>query len=261
MTVLPLSPTGDRGRPAIRHDTRRRELTVLARTPLSERYVRFTLGGDALAGFASIGPDDHVKLFFPTATGQASRHYTPADFRTAGESGRPELDIEFVLHGDSGPASAWALRAETGSTLELGGPRGSRLAPAGFADALLIADPTGLPALLRWVRTYRLRLPLRVVLFGDGAADLTALLDGPERDAGRVAIVTEAELESTVRATPITADTFVWAAGDAAALLPVRRYLKHDLALPAANRSLHGYWRRGVADFDHHAPLDATDPD
>ena len=70
--------------------------------------------------------------------------------------------------------------------------------------------------------------------------------------------------EAAVRADAdydIDTDTFVWAAGEADALVPVRRWLKHELGLPPENRVLQGYWRRGDDRFDHHAPLDPADPD
>ncbi len=64
-----------------------------------------------------------------------------------------------------------------------------------------------------------------------------------------------------LRAQDVDADTFVWAAGEATALIPVRRWLKAEAGLPKENLSLHGYWKRGEAGLDHHAPLDPADPD
>jgi NADPH-dependent ferric siderophore reductase len=68
------------------------------------------------------------------------------------------------------------------------------------------------------------------------------------------------DLLETVSAQDIDQDTFVWAAGEAGALVPVRRHLKAQ-QLPRENLSLHGYWRRGESGLDHHAPLDPSDPD
>ena len=48
----------------VRHEPRRRELEVKSVQQVSAHMVRVTLGGD-LAGFTSLGFDDHVKLFFP----------------------------------------------------------------------------------------------------------------------------------------------------------------------------------------------------
>jgi NADPH-dependent ferric siderophore reductase len=39
---------------------------------LSPRMVRVTFGGDDLADVASLGPDDHARVFFPDRTGQTA---------------------------------------------------------------------------------------------------------------------------------------------------------------------------------------------
>ena len=92
--------------------------------------VRVTFTGDDLAAFGWNGPAAHIKLIFPE-DGQAEppmpqpdgprptriRTYTPRRFDPA----VPELDVEFVLHGD-GPASTWAAQAQAGQALVLGGP-------------------------------------------------------------------------------------------------------------------------------------------
>jgi NADPH-dependent ferric siderophore reductase len=60
---------------------------------------------------------------------------------------------------------------------------------------------------------------------------------------------------------PIGEGTFVWAAGEASALVPVRRHLRRARGLAATQAQLSGYWRRGTVAFDHHAPIDPFDPD
>ncbi len=49
----------------VRHETRLRRVTVRAVQHLTPKMLRVTLGGDDLAGFVSLGFDDHVKVFFP----------------------------------------------------------------------------------------------------------------------------------------------------------------------------------------------------
>jgi NADPH-dependent ferric siderophore reductase len=246
----------------VRHEgARRRRLTVLERTPVTGTLVRFTLGGD-LDGFASLGPEDHVKAFFNSPGGPVGRDYTPSEFRPVGSSSGAELDIDFVVHGDTGPATAWASAARPGGKLEIGGPRGSRLAPTGFGNAVLLADASGMPALRRWIRALAGVTPVHAVLFGDDP-DLVGYLDDAEGLAAtpQLAPTGEYDLLDVVRSQDITADTFVWAAGEAGALIPVRRWLKTEAGLPKQNLSLHGYWKHGTAGLDHHAPLDPADPD
>jgi NADPH-dependent ferric siderophore reductase len=261
VSTFPLS-SSPRIRDVIRHEgARRRHLVVLERTGLTDTLVRFTFGGD-LEGFTSLGPEDHVKAFFAGRDGVVGRDYTPAEYRPIGASSGPELDIDVVVHGEAGPATAWASRAGRGDELEIAGPRGSRLAATGFANALLLADPAGMPALRRWVRALAGVLPVHAVLFGDDTR-LADHLDQAEVFAAtpQLAPTADFDLLEVVRSQDVTADTFVWAAGEAGALIPVRRWLKQEVGLPKPNLSLHGYWKAGVAGLDHHAPLDPADPD
>ena len=49
----------------VMHEIKRRRLEVLRVVDLTPRMRRITLGGPELAGFVSLGTDDHVKLLFP----------------------------------------------------------------------------------------------------------------------------------------------------------------------------------------------------
>jgi NADPH-dependent ferric siderophore reductase len=264
MSTFPISTAEPRIRDVVRHDLRRRTITLIDRTPLTGSLVRFRFGGADLAGFASFGPEDHIKVFFPVAGTDefAGRDYTPSEFRPVGGSSGPELDLDIVVHGDAGPATAWASKAAVGDSIDIGGPRGSRLAPAGFRNAVLFADATGMPALRRWIRAFAGNTPVSAVLFGSDLR-LSAYLDAAELTAAtpQLAPTGPFDLLEAAESQDIDADTFVWAAGESTVLVPVRRWLKGDLGLPKQNLSLHGYWRSGEAGLDHHAPLDPTDPD
>lgn len=261
-----------------------RRLRVSAVRQLVPSIVRVTLAGEELAGFASLGPTDHVKVFFPDpATGVLtmpelaadgirrptdgvilSRDYTPRASRLL-DDGPGELDIDFVVHGDEGPATAWASRAAIGDELGVAGPRGSRLAPSELGRLLVIADETALPATARWLELLPASVAVTAVF---DAADETVEPYFDDVDTGRL----DAEwlyredgpgqLEEALRSLGRPADdTFVFLAGEAGALVPLRRYLRRELELPPAQVSASGYWRRGVVNLDHHAPLDPSDPD
>ena len=242
---------------------------------------RITLTGDDLAGFSAPGPADHVKVFFPDPdTGELvvpslgpggarppepgtsiSRDYTPLAFRAEGASG-PELDLDFVLHGLEWPASEWAAGATSGDRLVVAGPRGSALAPVGVSDAVLVADETALPAVSRWLDAFAPEIPVTALLFAADAETAGYLpkdrqtfvrwITGPDR---------EREVEAAVRTLTITPGTFVFLAGEAAAIAPLRRYLRRESGLAKEQVDAHGYWKRGVIALDHHAPLDPLDPD
>jgi NADPH-dependent ferric siderophore reductase len=165
-----------------------RELEVIRTQPLGPHLMRVTLGGPDLEGFRTLGPDDHVKLCFPSpATGELVvprpgpggltwpeghekpplRDYTPRKFDPV----RGELDIDFVMHGD-GPAASWARHCQAGHRLGVGGPRGSMtLVPDAFDGFVLLGDMTALPAIFRRIEEAPLALPIVAVIEVDTEAD------------------------------------------------------------------------------------------
>ncbi|WP_210508799.1 siderophore-interacting protein [Naasia sp. SYSU D00057] len=244
-------------RETVRHELAARELRVVRRERLTSSLTRITVGGDQLAGFSALGPEDHVKLFFPSPNGERiSRDYTPAAF----DADALELSLDFVLHGDDGPASRFASGALAGDPLVVAGPRGSRMPPSGAKSYVLLADEAALPALGRWVAAVGVEAQVTAFVQSDHAD----VLDYPLAYGNRVtvtAIPTGADAALAALEGPsIDAATYVWAAGEAAALIPVRRALRAG-GLAKDRAKVDGYWRKGVAGLDHHAPLDPENPE
>ena len=257
----------------VRHELVQRHLTVARVRAVTARIVRVTLTGD-LGGFAADGPADHLKVFFPDpATGAIAtpgfarggiglsapgtvtgRDYTPLDARP--DDG--ELDLDFVLHGDGGPASAWAGHATPGDRLVVAGPKSSKLVPDGLTGLVLVVDETAFPAAARWLRLTTPDVPVTVLL--DATDEDAGYFDGLP-GTGRATFHTGVELEATLRSLPIEPGTFVFLAGEATTLVPLRRYLRRELLLGPEQVVASGYWKRGVAGLDHHAPVDPDDPD
>ena len=73
----------------------------------------------------------------------ATRDYTPLY-----DAGRHELAYDFFIH-DGGIASSWALAANVGDKLVIGGPRGSLVVPEDYAYQVYVCDESGMPALRR----------------------------------------------------------------------------------------------------------------
>ncbi|HBO1146756.1 TPA: siderophore-interacting protein [Pseudomonas aeruginosa] len=144
------------------------------REQLSPALTRFVFGGPEVAEMKTLAADQRIKIFFPDACGQppslpggsewyqAYRSVEPArrpPMRTytirALRAEQEEVDVEFVLHGENGPASAWATHARIGDRLQLAAPNRQYgddpggyewKPPAGVRHILLIADETALPA-------------------------------------------------------------------------------------------------------------------
>lgn len=145
------------------------------RIDLSPSMTRLVFGGEDIAQARTLAPDQRIKLLFPGADGtpaqlpvdgdwQAARRQLPAaqqpPMRTytirALRLQPAELDVDFVLHGVNGPASAWATHAQPGDRLQMvvpnkaysGDPGGYEwLPPTGIRKVLLMGDETALPAI------------------------------------------------------------------------------------------------------------------
>ncbi len=128
----------------VRHELKRRSLTVEAVDYVTPQMLRITLTSEDLGDFVSASADDHIKIFPPCGNREPEgRDYTPRYFDTT----KKTLVLDFAIH-EAGPATAWAIAAKPGSTLPIGGPRGSAVI-SGVKNWLLIGDETALPAIGR----------------------------------------------------------------------------------------------------------------
>ncbi|AGQ29608.1 NADPH-dependent ferric siderophore reductase [Serratia sp. BIGb0234] len=119
-------------------------------------------------------PDQRIKLLFPAEEGQILRLENSddwyRDYMAIPKDQRPvmrtytlralraeqnQMDVEFVLHGVNGPASAWATHAKPGDVIQTVAPNADFdgdsggyewVPPSELQQALLIADETAVPA-------------------------------------------------------------------------------------------------------------------
>ena len=278
----PAPPSPRVGRAKVPHLPAVRACRVGEVAALTPTIVRITLVGEELEGFTSLGPSDHVKLRIPgraTRAGEAGttvaipddsavRDYTPRAYRPRGSSGLPELDIDIALHGTDGPISAWASEARAGDRATVAGPRSSKLVPSDASSFLLGCDESGLPAVARWLELVDPDLPVTVLAdVVDSSVQgypLARRASVSVRWLSRGAATHESSprLERAVRDHgPLPDGCFAWFGAEAGALVGVRRYLRRELGLGADRVEVSGYWRLGSAGYDHHAPLDASDPE
>ena len=237
----------------IRHELRRRMLTVSSTELLTPRMRRFGFTSPDLHDFVSAAHDDHIKLFFPGTAkdGQGGetcmRDFTPRSF----DRSRGTLVIDFALH-EAGPATRWATSAQIGDTLQIGGPKGSTIVPDDFDWYLLIGDETALPAIGRRVEELRTGAPVATLVvmeagetqhFQTQAAWTPRWVarDGSSDDAALLrAALADHALPS--------GDGFVWIAAEASVARSLRNHIIDDLGHPRQWTKAAGYWKRGQAD-------------
>ena len=243
----------------VMHEIKRRRLEVLRVVDLTPRMRRITLGGPELAGFVSLGTDDHVKLLFPQNAEQAAaletlvlgagkdngplpemRDYTPRRY----DLSTLELDIDFVLHGD-GPASTWAEQAKPGQFLHIGGPRGSMIVPDMFDSYLLIGDETALPAIARRLENLAANRRALVIVEVENGKEQQVLESAAEvnviwvlREGGKDNLLT------TVRQIQVPSGSlYAWVATESKVSRQIRRVLLDEHGLNEQFVKAVGYWR------------------
>ncbi|MFB7844269.1 siderophore-interacting protein [Microbacterium sp. NPDC056052] len=161
------------------HPYRTYRTTVARREQLSPNFLRMTLTGPDLVHFGTAGLDQRIKLVLPLPDGSFTdvgqfdesvgmmewyrrwrelpdetrnpiRTYTIRAVRPESR----EIDVDFVLHGTEGPASAWASAAGPGAPLVVIGPDaradetgGLEWNPGDAGSVLIAGDETAVPAI------------------------------------------------------------------------------------------------------------------
>lgn len=228
----------------VRHETRRRKLTVIRRQQLAPGLLRLTFGGADLDGFTSLGFDDHIKLFVSGPSGPAMRDYTPRRYDPLAN----ELDIEFAVHHDAGPATAWARAAQVGSELEIGGPRGSFIIEDGFDWYVMVGDEAALPAIARRLEELRADVPVVAIVSVEGDEGEIELESRAQIEVVWVHRTDGETAESKIRAIGLPGGTgYVWIAGESAWVKSLRNLFVSELHHPSEHIRAIAYWRRGDA--------------
>jgi NADPH-dependent ferric siderophore reductase len=245
---------------------------------ITPRTARVTFAGDALAELMEDRPDQQMKLCFPREGQGVPRLPEPdADdaygmrwyeaylaipeperplmrsFTVRGyDPGAGLMTVDFVLHGEEGPAARWGRRARPGDVLGMVGPSSAYARPLPTADWLLLAgDETALPA----IGTILEALPtgaraLVRVEVADAAEELPLGSPGDvtvrwvHRDRGE-------SLPDAVRATRLPAGSgAAWLAGEAATVRALRRHLIEERGMAGEAVEFSGYWRRSLTQDD-----------
>lgn len=151
--------------------------TVVRTTQISPTFLRVTFTGDDFADFAPNGADQRIKIIFPMPDGGVASfpHFVddswyqfwralPENERNpmrtyTVRASRPEaqeVDVDFAIHPDAGPATTWAATAQRGDSVVIIGPNRLHTGDTGgvewrpSADArrlLLVGDETSAPAI------------------------------------------------------------------------------------------------------------------
>ena len=262
------------------------DLVLARRISLSPSFARLVFTGPDVALMRTLAPDQRVKLLFPAADGSLPTLPHDAHWKTAHSAlpaeQRPamrtytiralradalEIDVDFVLHGVNGPASAWATHAQEGDRLLMvapnlayaGDPGGYEWKPPqGTRHVLLVGDETALPAIagiLEALAEQQPELAVEAFIEVPQEADCLPLRHSANTrlhwlprellrcDHGQAMQHAVRELASL----PLESAFYAWVAGESATVLDVRRYLTRQRGLQRDCLMTMGYWRLGEA--------------
>ncbi|MFJ9318306.1 siderophore-interacting protein [Streptomyces globisporus] len=256
------------------------DLTVVRTRRLGPSILRITLGGPGSEGFRGGGRDQSLSLLLPRpgqreavvpaagcGTWYERWRALPEDERAVLRSyavraerprpdGSTEVDLDFVLHGDGGPASRWARAAAPGDRLTVAGPAVAdntavHFRPPADTDWVLIrADETALPAAAAVLEWLPAGLPARVWLEVPCTEDRQALNTAAK---SRISWLVRSEgaacgVES-VRAAALPEGTpYAWIAGEASGVRALRHHLVRERGFAAGRVTSTTYWTRGLSE-------------
>ncbi|MFJ8248718.1 siderophore-interacting protein [Streptomyces sp. NPDC094466] len=247
---------------------------------ITPRTARISFTADELPGLLEDRPDQQLKLCLPRpwqavprlpeqdaddpygmrwyeaflAIPEAERPWMRSFTVRAYDRERNAMAVDFVLHGDGGPASRWGAAARVGDVLGMVGPSSLYARPLPAARRMLLAgDEAALPA----IATVLEALPAGTgaVVFAEVAdaaeeRELPAAAGGSEvrwvhRDRG-------GSLEAAVREAGPVLDGVdaAWVAGESSAVRALRRHLVEERHLPKPAVEFSGYWRRALTQDD-----------
>lgn len=284
------------------------EVALKERRVLSPSLDRMVFTGADVARMKSEGPDQRIKVFFPLPGQRVPQVPSGADwyrrYRALPDDQRPpmrtytlrqlraeqgEVDVDFVLHGETGPASRWAIHARPGDRVLLLAPDADCAdssegwewkPPVGVGQVLLVADETALPAVAGILEELAARVDpprtlalLEVAQAGDAVrlkAPATAELVWLPRGRASYGQPLLQAVQARLAAAPggvagealeeIDVDTqilweqadsrvagplYAWVAGEAGAVMAIRRHLLRACGLDRRAITFMGYWRQG----------------
>lgn len=241
-------------------------ITVSHVRHLTPNMIRVTFAGPEVAALSSHGAGDYCKLFLPQA-GQSM-----ADFERQLEDGpRPdvrtytvrqlrasqgEMDIDFVDHGENGPASAWAMHAKTGSFCGLAGPNPLKRATFDADYFIVAADMSALPMAAATLEA----LPKDAI--GTALFEIETEADKQAIDAPAGVTITWLVSDDPACPGPATVAKVLgmeWPtgqvktciAGESTMAKTLREYILGDKGVPRENAYISGYWKLGLMEDEH----------
>ena len=247
------------------------EFTVTRKEYITSHYIRIFLTGEKVAAIANttVGVNNKIlvppkgvdKIYFPEFD------YEKMQWKPQPEEIRPivrtythrgidveknEIWIDFVAHGDEGPASAWAISAKKGDLLGILMKDGKTELYAKADNYLLVADSTGIPVIAAILEDLPSTAKGIYILEVDSKIDeqeLETLADikfiwihneHPQKGSRLAEIVKQQKLPQESRSGYVAAEF--------SSVKEIRNYLRKEKQWKQEELYAYSYWKSGVAE-------------
>lgn len=236
---------------------------------MSRNTERFTFTAPEFVDFDPLGPDEFFALVIPQPGRDLPVLPTvdedirpivaalPEDVRPdirwytvrAHRPERAEIDVDIVLHGDSGPASRWATHARVGDRIGFRESSSPYHAPDS-GHQVLVADETALPALAAILEASPEPLDATVLAEVPGEADIPEIASatpiqwfhrGHDEPGSAVLAALPAAIGDRVPDI-----SYAWLCGESGLATGARRWLV-GAGVDPESIMFSGYWRLGQA--------------
>ncbi|MBO9691115.1 siderophore-interacting protein [Chryseobacterium sp.] len=229
----------------------RSAFTVKNKQYLTPHIIRiiFEIDDSQAELLANVRSGSNNKIFIPAEEESAPliRTYTNRKIDLENR----ELTIDFVAHGDNGPASAWAIKANPGNVLEIGMKETKRPLVPDADFYLLAGDATALPVICAIAEQFPSYVTAKIILEVAGredelilcsAADISVeWLHNPHPENGSQL----AEAVKSVQFPPGVLKEYVYIAAEYTTVHELRTHFKINLKWDAHAMNICSYWRAG----------------
>lgn len=245
--------------------------TVTRKAYITPHYIRFHFKADDIQRFENTTIGDNNKIAVPPEglnevympRFDEAKHewiHPPKEvapaIRTYTHRGidleKGELIIDFVNHGDNGPASRWALQAETGSRLGIMMRTEAKTLYPPAEWYLLAGDATAIPVLSAILESLPEEVKGICIIEVHGKEDEQLLQTRaafdfvwlhnphPENGSGLAAAVKQVQAPQSSR--------FGYVAAEFSSVKDIRTYLRKELGWEQSELYAYSYWKAGVAE-------------
>lgn len=248
-------------------------LQVSRKTYITPHYLRVYLTGEEVFDLAetTVGINNKIlipprgvdKVYFPTINPETGKREQPEEairpiMRTYTHRGidveKREVWIDFVAHGDEGPASAWAMAAQPGDELGVMMKYGKRELYSTAKHYLLVGDATAIPVLSAILEDLPAEAKATCFIEVHGKEDEQDLISkaqvkvhwvhNPTPQAG-------SSLAEMVKQSPLPqTDRFAYVAAEFQTVKTLRTYLRKIQNWEREEVYAFSYWKAGVAEND-----------